>query len=85
MTSPWSRANCVPGLTRSRVPPNVKFEVDDVESEWSHDKPFDYIFCRYMAVCILDWPKLTRKIYEYVPLTTRRGAMRRLHCAIAET
>lgn len=51
----------------SRVPPNVKFEVDDVESEWMHTAPFDFIFCRYLTCCILDWPKLTKAIYEYPP------------------
>jgi len=53
-------------LTCHRVPPNVKFEVDDVESEWTYGSPFDYIFCRYMVVCILDWPKLTKNIFECV-------------------
>ncbi|KAK1765975.1 S-adenosyl-L-methionine-dependent methyltransferase [Phialemonium atrogriseum] len=46
------------------VPPNVKFEIDDVESPWSHPVPFDYIFCRYMAACISDWPKLVKNIYR---------------------
>lgn len=49
-----------------RLPPNVKFEVDDIESPWLHERPFDYIFMRYMCVCILDWPKLTTNIYKYV-------------------
>lgn len=40
--------------------------MDDVEDEWLHDTPFDYILCRYMAGCILDWPKLVKNIYEYV-------------------
>ncbi|KAK7421605.1 hypothetical protein QQX98_002072 [Neonectria punicea] len=26
--------------------------------------PFDFIFCRYMACCILDWPKLTKSNYD---------------------
>ncbi|KAH6884116.1 S-adenosyl-L-methionine-dependent methyltransferase [Thelonectria olida] len=46
------------------IPPNVKFEVDDVESEWMHNAPFDFIFCRYMTCCILDWPKLTKQVYD---------------------
>ncbi|KAK2759250.1 methyltransferase domain-containing protein [Colletotrichum kahawae] len=46
------------------VPPNVKFEVDDVESEWVHKEKFDFIFCRYMAASISDWPKLMSRIYE---------------------
>jgi SAM-dependent methyltransferase len=46
------------------LPPNVKFEVDDVESPWLHERPFDFIFMRYMCVCILDWPKLTQNIFS---------------------
>ena len=51
-------------LTCGRVPPNVKFELDDVESPWVHDYPFDFIFSRYMAGSILDWPKYIGNVYE---------------------
>jgi hypothetical protein len=47
-----------------RVPPNVRFEVDDVESEWAYDFKFDYIFSRYMAASIADWPQLVGRIYQ---------------------
>jgi hypothetical protein len=50
----------------ARVPPNVKFEVDDVEGDWVYAHPFDYIFCRYMTGSIADWPKLVKNIYECV-------------------
>ncbi|KAK2751253.1 umta methyltransferase family protein [Colletotrichum kahawae] len=46
------------------VGPNVRFVVDDVESPWVGDKKYDYIFCRCMAACITDWPRLVRKIYD---------------------
>lgn len=46
------------------VPQNVKFEVDDVESPWLYETKFDWIFCRYMAASIFDWPKLVNTIYE---------------------
>ncbi|KAI9802536.1 MAG: hypothetical protein M1833_001608 [Piccolia ochrophora] len=46
------------------VPPNVKFEVDDIEHEWTHSEPFDYIHCRYMATAIAYWPRLVSKCYE---------------------
>jgi hypothetical protein len=48
------------------VPPNVKFEVDDVESPWAHDAKFSWIFSRYMAGSIFDWPSLVGNIYECV-------------------
>ena len=53
----------------------MKFEVDDVESEWTYDFNFDYIFCRYMAASIADWPKLVERIYQYVHdfLASQRG------------
>ncbi|RYP65629.1 hypothetical protein DL769_006260 [Monosporascus sp. CRB-8-3] len=47
-----------------RVPPNVKFEIDDVESPWLYNSQFDFIFCRYMAACIKDWPKLMQSTFE---------------------
>ncbi|EQB50869.1 hypothetical protein CGLO_09642 [Colletotrichum gloeosporioides Cg-14] len=46
------------------VPPNVKFEVDDVESPWVVSRKYDYIMCRHMVASILDWPKLVRNIYD---------------------
>ncbi|EFR01927.1 UMTA [Nannizzia gypsea CBS 118893] len=49
-----------PGL----VPPNVQFEVDDVENDWAHSNPFDYIHCRFMASSIRDWPRLFRQVLE---------------------
>ncbi|KAK1710754.1 TAM domain methyltransferase [Colletotrichum lupini] len=44
--------------------PNVKFEIDDVESEWVGVKKYDFIMCRYMAASIQDWPKLIANIYD---------------------
>lgn len=47
-----------------QVPPNVKFEIDDIEKEWSHSQPFDFIFSRYMAGSIGDWPALATNAYR---------------------
>lgn len=57
----------LPKLTARRIPPNLKFEVDDVEREWTYPFKFDFIVCRYMAGSITDWPKLIERIYEYDP------------------
>ncbi|KAK1981328.1 methyltransferase domain-containing protein [Colletotrichum cereale] len=54
------------------VPPNVKFEIDDVESTWLHNEKFDYIFLRYMLVSINNWPKLVKNIYK-LPLVPNRN------------
>ena len=49
------------------VPPNVKFMVDDVESPWlSPRNHFDYIHGRHTVMAIRDWPKLMRRVLEYV-------------------
>lgn len=42
----------------SFVPPNVRFLVDDIESEWVYSAPFDLIHLRAMAPAVKDWPKL---------------------------
>ena len=51
-------------LTVSRVPTNVKFEVDDCEAEWAFQHKFDMIHVRYMAAALKDWPNLVRQCYE---------------------
>ncbi|KAL2220463.1 TAM domain methyltransferase [Thermoascus aurantiacus ATCC 26904] len=48
----------------SWVPQNVKFLVDDVESEWAYDRPFDYIHERHFAASIKDWPRLIQQCYQ---------------------
>ena len=53
-------------LTKSRVPPNVQFEVDDVEGEWTYNTPFDLVHVRFMAASIVDWPKLVKQTFTSV-------------------
>ncbi|CAF9915342.1 MAG: hypothetical protein ALECFALPRED_010113 [Alectoria fallacina] len=40
------------------VPPNVRFEIDDVEADWTYHQKFDYIHCRFMGNAIQNWPRL---------------------------
>ena len=47
------------------VPPNTRFEIADVEEEWTFSAPFDFIYCRYMAGAIKDWPRLIQQSFEY--------------------
>ncbi|KAK8155195.1 S-adenosyl-L-methionine-dependent methyltransferase [Phyllosticta citrichinensis] len=42
----------------SFVPPNVRFLVDDIESEWVYSAPFDLIHLRAMAPAVKDWSKV---------------------------
>ncbi|KAG7055435.1 umta methyltransferase family protein [Colletotrichum scovillei] len=48
------------------VPPNVKFEIDDVESPWVGNRKYDFIMCRYMVASIKDWPGLIRNIFDHL-------------------
>lgn len=48
------------------VPPNVRFEIDDVEDPWTYSTPFNYIHCRYMTGSIKDWPKLMSQCFEHL-------------------
>lgn len=47
------------------TPPNVKFEVDDIESEWAFGSTprFDFIFARALTFAIGDYPKLIQQAY----------------------
>lgn len=53
----------------------MRFEVDDVEAEWTYAQKFDFIHCATMSACIRDWPKLVRQVKESVCQT-----MLLMHC-----
>ncbi|KAL0939160.1 methyltransferase domain-containing protein [Colletotrichum truncatum] len=46
------------------VLPNVRFEVDDVEEEWTYSQPFEYIHSRVMTSSISDWQLYLRRCYK---------------------
>ena len=48
------------------VPPNVYFEVDDIELEWTYRAPFDYVHGRVLAGALSDWPKLVKQAFKHV-------------------
>ncbi|KAL1995935.1 hypothetical protein VTN49DRAFT_801 [Thermomyces lanuginosus] len=49
------------------VPPNLKFLVDDIESDWTYEKnPFDFIHARYLMVSIRDFGRLLKQCYRSV-------------------
>lgn len=52
----------------SWVPPNVKFYIDDAESEWVYapDERFDLIHVRGLSGAINDWDRLCRQCYEHL-------------------
>jgi hypothetical protein len=49
------------------VPPNTTFELDNIESPWTHfTTTYDYIHIRNLSGCISDWPALLAKIYAHL-------------------
>ncbi|KAJ9639627.1 uncharacterized protein PV06_03077 [Exophiala oligosperma] len=50
------------------LPPNVKFYVDDIESDWTYppSERFDYIHGRAMCGCVADWPGLFRRSLHHL-------------------
>ncbi|KAJ0367957.1 hypothetical protein COL26b_011024 [Colletotrichum chrysophilum] len=46
------------------VPPNVRFEIDDLDEEWTYSQPFDYIHTRGMNSCIADWRVFLTKVFD---------------------
>ncbi|KAK1723941.1 hypothetical protein CaCOL14_011442 [Colletotrichum acutatum] len=50
----------------SAVPPNAKFEVDDIEEPWTYHVPFDYIHTRMMTSSVSDWSKLFKQAFKHL-------------------
>lgn len=64
--NPHSKPNG--SLTNPRVPPNCRFELDDMERPWMwKESSFDFIFCRDPLLAIRDFPKVIDQCYTSVP------------------
>lgn len=48
----------------SYQPPNVQFEIDDLEESWNFSYPFDYIHALMMTGAFRDWPNFYRQAFE---------------------
>ncbi|KAK4161728.1 S-adenosyl-L-methionine-dependent methyltransferase [Cladorrhinum sp. PSN259] len=48
------------------IPPNLMFEVDDLEQPWNFTQHFDYIHCQLMIGAFQDWPKFFRQSHEFL-------------------
>ncbi|GME53029.1 Methyltransferase type 11 [Neofusicoccum parvum] len=46
------------------IPPNVRFEVDDMEDDWTYTHQFDFIHTRYLQGSIKNWPKLVENCFR---------------------
>ncbi|KAI8651835.1 hypothetical protein NCS55_01430100 [Fusarium keratoplasticum] len=48
----------------SFVPPNLVFEIDDLEKEWTWTKKFDFIFARMMLGCFQDFLQIIKVAFD---------------------
>ncbi|KAF6845100.1 methyltransferase domain-containing protein [Colletotrichum musicola] len=51
---------------QAEVPPNVTFEVDDIEEPWLYSLRFDYIHSRMMTSSIADWKKYFQNCFDHL-------------------
>ncbi|TAQ90536.1 hypothetical protein B7494_g1143 [Chlorociboria aeruginascens] len=62
-------------IPKRSLPPNLKFEVDDLESDWTFSRPFTYIHSRMMLGSFSNWPKFINQCFAnlepggYIELT----------------
>ncbi|PGH00526.1 hypothetical protein GX51_05741 [Blastomyces parvus] len=50
----------------SYVPPNCSFEIEDLETEWTWSRPFDYIFSRMLVGSFADFPQFADQAYKHL-------------------
>ncbi|KAI8648925.1 hypothetical protein NCS56_01509600 [Fusarium sp. Ph1] len=50
------------------VPPNLKFEIDDVDEDWTYSLPFNYIHSRMMNASVKTWPEYLHKMFKNLTL-----------------
>jgi SAM-dependent methyltransferase len=48
------------------TPPNLQFEIDDCEAEWTYKEKFDFIHIRNMGGAISDWPRLLEQALNHL-------------------
>ncbi|KAH6641660.1 S-adenosyl-L-methionine-dependent methyltransferase [Chaetomium tenue] len=59
------------------VPPNCRFELDDIEQEWAwKQNSFDLIFARDLILSVRDWPRLIDQAYTHL----KPGGHLEFHC-----
>lgn len=53
-----------PSTERCSVPPNVQFQIDDLEESWTFSFNFDYIHVLMMTGAFRDWPAFYRQAFQ---------------------
>ncbi|KAH8684141.1 S-adenosyl-L-methionine-dependent methyltransferase [Ilyonectria robusta] len=46
------------------APPNLNFQVDDLEEPWTFHVKFDFIYSRMMTAGLADWPRFFEQAFE---------------------
>ncbi|KAJ8062656.1 hypothetical protein OCU04_009178 [Sclerotinia nivalis] len=46
------------------IPPNLEFEIDDVEDTWRYSQKFDFIHIRSLGGSIASWPHLLQQAFD---------------------
>lgn len=59
-------ANDLSPIQPGWVPPNIQFEIDDAEDDWTYKQPFDYIHIRNMGASIADWQRLCSQAMQHL-------------------
>lgn len=61
------------------VPPNLNFEIDDVEEDWPYRPAhFDFVHARDLMTAVRDWPRLISQAYTHL----KPGGWIQLACTI---
>ena len=50
------------------APPNVFFELDDAQTEWTYSEPFDFIHMRAMSGAFSDWSTIFEEVSKHLRL-----------------
>lgn len=48
------------------VPPNVFFEIDDAQEEWTYTEPFDFIHLRGLSGAFSDWAAVYKEAHKHL-------------------
>ncbi len=51
-------------MTDASIPPNVQFEIDDLEEPWTFSFNYDYIHVLMMTGAFRDWPNFYRQAFQ---------------------
>ena len=50
------------------MPPNVTFELDNAEHEWTYNEPFDFIHIRELGGAFSDWSKIYQEVSKHLKI-----------------